>query len=303
MFSWKVHSGVWKVQEYSEHQSAWLKGQGYSEHHPAWLVPSAQEFWTFLEGCSSFWSLKQPQFFSQEGSFLFWGWGGSGSLPIGSRSEASTMLSPFRLIKGAMHFWSSHAMSQRTLASAPDLSAQHCSAPAKARVFSCLTVWKSLVPEASVWGRKSWVHSPQKLGGESHQPEASYCVRGSLKATACHWEKYKASGLLRLFPMVYLPRAYFLMAQISFHEWGCLPSLSFSVLIHWWGKPTGSGIPLIQGCDQGWAGAGGWMGWDGTGDHHCEVAVGDPQTREYRGWGLGALSSSLALPPPGRWSV
>ena len=48
------------------------------------------------------------------------------SSPVDSKSKAYRI--SLRLIKGAMHFWSSHTALQGTLVHAPDLSVQHCSA-------------------------------------------------------------------------------------------------------------------------------------------------------------------------------
>ena len=126
------------------------------------------------------------------------------SSPVGSRIEASTMPSSLRLIKGAMHFCSSHATLQITLVGASDLAVQVCSTQAKARVFSCLTVSKSLVTEALVWGRKSWGHSLWSQGGVPYQPEASCWLRGSLRPAVCLWAECKSLGLLRFSHMVCL---------------------------------------------------------------------------------------------------
>ena len=170
----------------------------------------------------------------------------------GSRSKTSTISSPFRLIKGDLHFWSSHTALQRTLVSTPELPAQHCSVWAKARVFSFLTVQRSLVLEASAWGRNHEyaAHIP------SQTIPPTWCLllcEGQPECQAYCCEKYKALDLLRSFPMVYLSRVYFLMTQISFYQWGDLHSLSILVLIHWSGSYTGSGIPLTWDCDQEWA--------------------------------------------------
>ena len=135
------------------------------------------------------------------------------------------MSSPLKVIKGAMHFWSSHAKSYGTPVSVPDISAQVCSAWGKARVFSCLTVWISLVLAATVWGMKSQGHSPLRQGGASHQPEVSCWAMDSLKATACHWAPSRALGSQRPSLMMWLAMDTLPLALISFHQWGC-PLLS-----------------------------------------------------------------------------
>ena len=112
-----------------------------------------------------------------------------------SKSEASTTSSPLRLIKGAMHFWSSCASLQRTPVSASNLSAQACSTQAKARVFSCIMAWKPLVLEASAWGMKSWGYSPWSKGGTSHQSQASCWVRCSLPSSIV-----QGYGFIEAFP-------------------------------------------------------------------------------------------------------
>ena len=52
------------------------------------------------------------------------------SSPVGYKSEASTISSPLRCIKGAMHLWSSLVESHKTPGGIPDLSVQVCSAQA-----------------------------------------------------------------------------------------------------------------------------------------------------------------------------
>ena len=120
-------------------------------------------------------------------------------------------------------------------------------------------------------------------------------------ATEC---STKASGLLRLFPTVYFPRAYFWIAWTSFHQCGCLPGLSISVLIHQSGWSTGSGIPLTWGCIQEWAAAEGWIGtfrlvppmWVGW--HWWPLLWGSCGGSMDKGiYGLGVLSHSSTVPP------
>ena len=89
---------------------------------------------------------------------------GVGKVPlsplIGFRREALTMSSPLRVIRGAIHLWSSHMVKHKTLVGAPDSLAQTCSAWVRARVFSCLTTQKFLGPEASVPDMNSWGQGP-----------------------------------------------------------------------------------------------------------------------------------------------
>ena len=63
-----------------------------------------------------------------------------------------------------------------------DTSAQACSTLATASVSSWQMLQKSLGSEAG--GRRSCGQSPCRLGGASHQPEASCCTSSSLKSAA-----------------------------------------------------------------------------------------------------------------------
>ena len=131
-----------------------------------------------------------------------------------------------------MHLWISLAELHRTLVSIPDLFVQVCSAWAKARLFCCLMAWKSLVPEASVWGIKSWGHSLLSQGGcclTSGQVQV-------LRVPEAISYEVTAHGTLPL-------------ALISFHQWGC-PVLSIYAWIHLWGWLTGSSPPF--GLNEGW---------------------------------------------------
>ena len=130
---------------------------------------------------------------------------------------------------------------------------------------------------------------------------------GSLKAAACHWEKYKALGLLKSSPVVYilrvLSRVNLVMALISFHQCRWDPTLFISAWIHWWGWFTGFGIPLSHNWDwdqavEGLAGTFGeappmWVRWcwkpslQGT----CGGSTGKGVE------GLGVSSHSSTVPP------
>ena len=101
--------------------------------------------------------------------------------------------------------------------------------------------------------------------------------------------------------MVYLPRVYFLMAKISFHQWGSLPNLSILVLIHWLGWSTGSGIPLIQDQEKAAAEGMGTFRWAPpmwVGQHRWPPLWGGCGGCTDKGIeGFGALSHSSAVFP------
>ena len=99
----------------------------------------------------------------------------------------------FRHIKRATHFWSSHTTSQRTPISTPDLSAQHCRGFARARVFSCLTIQKFLIPEASVWGREILMMQPVKSGWRI--PPTQCLLLGQRQTDACYLPLQEVQGL------------------------------------------------------------------------------------------------------------
>ena len=191
--------------------------------------------------------------------------------------------------------------SQRTPVGTPDLPAQACSTQAKARVFFCPRIQKSLMPEALVWGGKFWGHSLQSQGGASHQPETSCWPRCSLSITACHWAWCKALGVLKHSLMVTLPMVALLLALISFHQWGWTPALFISARIHWLGWLTRFGIPLS--CDQnqvveGLAGTLDWVSPIQVGWCRRPLLGGDHGDSKGKGVeGLGATPHSLAMPP------
>ena len=106
------------------------------------------------------------------------------SSSTGLNREASITSSLLMVINGAMHCWSSLMALHKTPHLTPDAFAQVCSTLATASVFYCWMIWKFQGSEAG--GRKSCGQSPCRVGRASHQPEASCCTSGSLKAAACH---------------------------------------------------------------------------------------------------------------------
>ena len=106
-----------------------------------------------------------------------------GRVPIPLQQASTGSSPPLRVIKGAMHYWSSLVAPHRIPILATDVSAQACKSLAKTSIFPCLVTQKFRGSE--VGGRKSWGQSPWSVGKASHQPEASCCTTGSLKAATC----------------------------------------------------------------------------------------------------------------------
>ena len=89
------------------------------------------------------------------------------SSPAGSKSEASTISSPLKCIKGGIHLWNS-LLNHIELWSA-SLSFLCRSAVHRPRPGSS-SAWKSLVWEALLWGMKSWGHGLLSQGGHPTNP-------------------------------------------------------------------------------------------------------------------------------------
>ena len=206
------------------------------------------------------WDLWWYNFLAQEDGFLLWCEGGLTFLFCGAQEGGLQDVILLRVIKGAMHFWSSHAKLHRALISISHLSVQVCSVQAKTRFFSCITVWKSLVPEALLWGMKSQGHSLLRQGGASHEPEASYLARGSLNATTCHQALCRASGSQGSSLMMWLPMDTLLLTLISFQKMRVFGPL------HLYMDPPAEGAYRIQSLFWPWMEFGlgltsGWFGW------------------------------------------
>ena len=104
-------------------------------------------------------------------------------------------------------------------------------------------IWKFWGSKAG--GRKSCGQSPCRTGGVSHQPEASCCTSGSLKAVTCHkvqcWAEYSSYSSC----ITHTPMLSFLLAFISLYQWGWgLLGWDISSMIQWQGYLTGSCLSL-----------------------------------------------------------
>ena len=172
------------------------------------------------------------------------------------------MSSPLRVIREAMHLWSSHAYSQRMPVGTPDSSVQACSTWAKARVFPSLIAQKSLGLEASVGDRKSARWSLLNLDGAPHHPKASLLGQGQPE---CH---SLPSGLIGGLQHCWGPPLSGGCPLTTFH-WVLAPSTSwgwpiFSISMHgstygggWWDLVplaligVGTGIDWADGHGQG----------------------------------------------------
>ena len=102
---------------------------------------------------------------------------------MGCRSEASTISSPLRTNRGAMHHCSSLAVSHRTPMGQPDSLVWACSTLVKARVLCSLITMKLEEARKDMYC-SSW--SLGMAGGGAHHPAVLCWARGSQKVTTCH---------------------------------------------------------------------------------------------------------------------
>ena len=146
----------------------------------------------FLEECSSFWSLWHLQFSPRRAASSSGVGEVPGLLPIGSRSKAFTISSPFRLIKGAMHFWSSHTALQRTQVGTPNLCTAQ-SAQAKARIFSCIILRDSI-------GQEIMSTQPMKTGWRIPPTQNLLLCKGHPEGHSLPLRKVQGLGFTEVIP-------------------------------------------------------------------------------------------------------
>ena len=131
----------------------------------SWISSSSGTWGTSMSGLMSDWisGLISPRRVASSSSI--------GDVPhspsTDCRNEASTISSPLRANRGAMHHCSSLTASQRTPVGQPDSLAQACSTLAKARVLCSLIIWKL---EEAGEGMFCSSQCPGIVSGGAHHP-------------------------------------------------------------------------------------------------------------------------------------
>ena len=197
------------------------------------------------------------------------------------------MSSLLRVIRGAIHFCSSLAESQRMSVGNPDSSVQACSTWARANVFSSLLPWISFGLEASLG-----VRSPQ--GGAhwmqvGHSTTPKPCVgQGAAWMLIGRLQHCQGPPIIRWGPIVNFPLGF-----NSFHHWQWL-IFSISAWIHLWGWLMRSGPSSF---DWGWD-------WDWSAEGQARVLGLAPPVWVGQHWGLlegggSGGSSCMGITVPG----
>ena len=120
-----------------------------------WELCGFRDLWASQQGCG-LGGLQLLRFLTQEGGFLLWSRGGSMSYACvlqkwGLYHFISTEVHQGGHASLEFSHWITYNSGKHPWPFCADLSVQ-CSVQTKARVFSCLMVLKSFVPEALVWG-------------------------------------------------------------------------------------------------------------------------------------------------------